>query len=359
MKIEDFKYSPYHIEFKKPIKTGKTEHTGKKGFIIELTDDKGIKGSGDSSPLPEFGSESYEDVEDSFEKIRKDFPKFSLNDDLNSIDIFLDFLENLPTVRHAIEQALIEILIKRQNLSLDYIFNRNFSNTVEINGLVGILPPGETAGKVSELISKGYKTIKLKAGSDNFDNDYVRIKAAVKASGSRGKLRIDINGNWSFDEAVENLKRLNEFKLEFVEQPVSDSSQLLRLADISPTPIAADESIRNFNSAVKLLDKSSPLNFLVIKPMLIGGILNTLKLIALAERKERKVIISSSFESDTGRKALLLCAAAANNDLAHGLGVTDNYKNHQTKMPVRNGTVEFNSEKTIINHKANFIFQND
>jgi o-succinylbenzoate synthase len=354
MKVVSFKYTSYQIDFKQPVKTGITEISNKKGFIVEIADDKGHKGFGDASPLPLFGSENFEDVNESFEKIQSDFPKFSIEDNVESIDMFLDFLRDLPTVRHALEQALLELLIKQTGSSPELIFNKSFSDEIEVNGLIGILSPKETARKAEELMTRGYRTLKLKSGSEDFSYDYERLKEVREKIGNKLKLRIDVNGKWSFEEAINHIKRLEVLDLEFIEQPVIQTNELLELSKASSVAIAADESIRDFDTAVKMLRKDNHLNYIVIKPMLVGGILNSLKLVALAERNGKKVVISSSFESDVGRRALLLCAAASNSSLAHGLGVTENYRNYETEFPVINGKIKFHLSSLFTKDKLNF-----
>ena len=58
-----FQYSPYNIEFAQPFNTARGNYNSRKGFIIVLTDSKGRKSFGEAAPLPEFGSETYEEAE--------------------------------------------------------------------------------------------------------------------------------------------------------------------------------------------------------------------------------------------------------------------------------------------------------
>jgi len=57
----------------------------------------------------------------------------------------------------------------------------------------------------------------------------------------------------------------------------------------------------------------------IIKPLLLGGILNSLKIIRLGEKKKIKVVISSGYENRLGKLPLITLASIVKGSHAHGL----------------------------------------
>ena len=84
---------------------------------------------------------------------------------------------------------------------------------------VGIDAPEIMAAHAKEHIKAGFRVIKTKVGTD-ITEDLARVKAIREAVGDDVKIRLDANQGWNAREAVELLKRLNEYDIELVEQPV-------------------------------------------------------------------------------------------------------------------------------------------
>jgi len=107
-------------------------------------------------------------------------------------------------------------------------------------------------------------------------------------------------------------------------------------------PIAVDESIKTIADAEQIINNSS-INYLVIKPMVLGAFFGTLDLISLARNKDKNIIISSAFETPIGKSLLVLLAAAAGSNLAHGLDTVDFFENlhFEDSYPVENGSIHF------------------
>ncbi len=77
-------YSPYSLKLAMPFYTSAGKMVERKGFIISLKDLSGAEGIGEAAPLPEFGSESYEDDAEALENINLRL-RFDLNDLLPSV----------------------------------------------------------------------------------------------------------------------------------------------------------------------------------------------------------------------------------------------------------------------------------
>jgi o-succinylbenzoate synthase len=322
-KIE-LKYSPYTIKLKTPFGTSKGRITERNGFIITIKSESGKTGIGDAAPFPEFGSESYEETEEALNKIDLKI-NVDLNDIRKSVKYTLKDFEAFPSLKHGIEQALLNIICNDKKIALNELLNLKLKSEVNVNAAIGLTNPEEAVKKALNLIAIGFDTIKLKAGRDNFEDDLEVIKGIRDALGNDIKLRIDVNGKWNLKSAIANLNLLEELNIEYTEQPVNSIEDFIELKKETSISLAADESIRNYISAQAFILRKA-VDVIVLKPMLIGGLIPTLEVIELAEKNNIIPVITSSFESAIGRMNAVIAAACVKAGVAHGLAVSQYYE---------------------------------
>ena len=210
-----------------------------------------------------------------------------------------------------------------------------------MNGVIGMLAKDEAIKKAMELRSDGFRTLKIKAGRKKFEDDFEVIREIRIEAGKNINLRIDVNGKWSPEEAAANLKKLEEFDIEYAEQPVNDINHFPALSSKTKIPLAADESVRNYDDAVNIIEKNLAA-VLILKPMMLGGLTHTFRIIDEAEKNGVKVVITSSFESSIGRSTAVFAAAVLKEQTAHGLAVHDYFKDTivNNPFPVENGLIK-------------------
>jgi o-succinylbenzoate synthase len=169
----------------------------------------------------------------------------------------------------------------------------------------------------------GCRTAKVKVAErgQSLAGDAERLEAVRDAVGRSGKIRIDANGGWTPDEALEAVRELNRFDLEYVEQPCASLDELAdlrrRLARFGlNVPIAADESIRRAADPYQVA-KSEAADIAVLKVQPLGGVRACLQ---IAERIGLPVVVSSALETSIGIRAGLALAAALP-DLPYACGL--------------------------------------
>ena len=93
-------------------------------------------------------------------------------------------------------------------------------------------------------LAAGYDVFYLKVGSD-ITKDLARVALVRDQIGRDGKLRIDANGAWTAARARKYLGALEEFDIDFVEQPVKETPPDLmrRVRDFSRIPVASNEGL--------------------------------------------------------------------------------------------------------------------
>ena len=100
------------------------------------------------------------------------------------------------------------------------------------------------AAQVEDGLHAGFEVFYLKVGLDD-DEDLEQVAAVREALGSRPRLRLDANGSWTVPQARRNLRALEEYGIDFVEQPVRDHpvGHLGELRARVETPVCANEGL--------------------------------------------------------------------------------------------------------------------
>jgi o-succinylbenzoate synthase len=239
-----------------------------------------------------------------------------------------------------LEQAIINIICNKNKTTIDNLLNLKLKKVVNVNAAIGFLNVEESVKAAESLIGKGFTTLKLKAGRSNFEKDFSVIKLIRETFGKNIKLRIDSNGNWNLDEAIINLKELEQFDIEYAEQPVIKLIDYIKLKKKTNIPLAPDESIRSVKDAKEFIN-SRAVSYLILKPMMIGGLLPTLEIIKQAVAENITPVITSSFESAVGKTNAVIAAASVKANVAHGLSVADHFINTITNdpFPIKSGKI--------------------
>jgi O-succinylbenzoate synthase len=139
------------------------------------------------------------------------------------------------------------------------------------------------------------------------------------ALGPGGAVRIDVNGAWSVDTAVANIRLLDKAAggLEYVEQPCATIDELASVRRRVDVRIAADESIRRAEDPLRVAVAGAA-DVAVIKCTPLGGVRRALRVV---EAAGLPAVVSSALETSVGLSAqLALAGALPALDFACGLG---------------------------------------
>jgi L-Ala-D/L-Glu epimerase len=192
-------------------------------------------------------------------------------------------------------------------------------DALPVNMTLGAGPPEEVAKRAREGLSAGYACFKLKVG---LPDDAERVAAVREAVGPWPALRVDANGAWSVDEAVRAIRGIEEYDLEFVEQPCPTLRELAEVRQRVSTPIAADESVgslRELRRAVEL----EACDVVNVKLAGTGGFKPARELLREARSNGLDAFLSSTLDGPWGIAAALQLAAAEELTLACGLATLE------------------------------------
>jgi O-succinylbenzoate synthase len=187
---------------------------------------------------------------------------------------------------------------------------------IEVNVTVPALCPDQAYAIVA---ASGCRTAKVKVAEpgQTLGEDVDRVMAVRDALGPDGRLRIDANGGWTSERALEALTHLDPAAggLEYVEQPCASLEELATVRRAQHVPVAADESIRVEAAPPDALREA--VDIAVIKVAPSGGIHRAL---AFARRLEIPIVVSSALDTSVGIAAGVRLAAALP-DLVYACGL--------------------------------------
>jgi len=161
-------------------------------------------------------------------------------------------------------------------------------------------------------------------------------------------LRVDANGAFSPTDALEKLKRLSEFQIHSIEQPIKPKQHkaMSGLCKHSPIPIALDEEligILDVTEKEKLLQTIKP-QYIILKPSLVGGFRGSQEWINLAEQMGIGWWITSALESNIGLNAIAQWTYTLASAMPQGLGTGSLYTNNfESPLVVRQGELIYDN----------------
>ena len=188
---------------------------------------------------------------------------------------------------------------------------------IPVNAIVPAVSPSAAEGLVRE---SGCSTVKVKVAAADLtlEDDVARVDAVRSAVGLSGKIRIDANGSWSTDEAIEAIATLAHYGLEFVEQPCATMAECTKLRSQVAVPIAIDEGIRKAAEPQHVAGVREAADILIVKVAPLGGVARAQDVV---DRYGLPAVVSSALDTSIGLAAgVALAASLPDLPYACGLG---------------------------------------
>lgn len=328
----------FELPLHRPLATAHGAISTRRGWLVELEDADGRVGYGEATPLPEFGTEDLvacrRFLEGALSRLVERSRPVELTEGL--IEFLLlgggtrgwgeaEVMASVeaPCASNAVESAFFDLAARRAGRSLASEI-RNWAglpgvpaSSVATQALVVGVDPREVSLNAASARSLGFETFKLKlavnARSRNpafdLDLDLERVAALRESVGPGARLRLDANEAWSVPEARRALDRLERFRIDFVEQPVSrdDLVGLASLGREASIDVAADEALQGAGLTKCLELRAAPI--LVVKPAALGGVSKAIALCERARRDGLRLVWSTLIDGAVGRAVPLALAA--------------------------------------------------
>ncbi|MGY5850285.1 o-succinylbenzoate synthase [Salegentibacter sp. F14] len=334
-------YKKYILNFKRPSGTSRGVLTTKETWFLQITDGK-RSGIGECGILRGLSIDDRPDYQQRLEWVCKHIDA--------GPDFLWEELKEFPSLQFGVEMAFRSLKSDHPFLLFPSEFTRGEAS-IPINGLIWMGDKTDMKRQIAQKIEAGFDCIKMKIGAIDFETELGLLKYIRREfSPEEIELRVDANGAFSREDALEKLKRLSAFELHSIEQPIRKGQwvAMAELCEKTPLPIALDEELIGiFDKKEKeeMLGKIQP-QYLIFKPSLIGGYKGTQEWIDQAEKHQIGWWITSALESNIGLNAIAQWTYIKNTLMPQGLGTGSLYTNNFTSpLEVKRGEIHYNPEE--------------
>lgn len=259
-------------------------------------------------------------------------------------------LTEFPSIRFGFETALLDL----QNGGKGIYFENDFARgkkKIPINGLIWMGSQEFMETQIQAKIKAGFDTVKMKIGVNFAQEMAILEKLRDNYHAKELEIRVDANGAFEAEKALEKLIALAQFEIHSIEQPIKagQHESMRQLCIDSPIDIALDEELIGINDIDKkrtLLENIQP-QYIILKPSLHGGISGTKEWIQIAKELNIQWWMTSALESNIGLKAIAQFTAEFNNEMLQGLGTGSLYTdNIPSNLVVRKGFIYTKNQQT-------------
>jgi L-rhamnonate dehydratase len=326
--IRRVSYRRVFVPFEQEIHWSAGTRPGTTRIVVEIETDEGLRGLGETICLLEF----VEPV------LANTIIPLVTGEDSTQIERITKKIEGAGYYHHkramvaalcGLEMALWDLAGKRAGLPLHQLWGGSFRGSVPMIGYLQSNDYEKLSAEASRLYALGFRTFKVKIGMSR-ESDIELVRTVRESVGKDAQVRADVNGAWTIGTAKRQLKKLEPFDLEYIEQPLplEDLQGHAYLRKITSIPVALDESAYTLQDVMAII-RAEAADVILLDPHEAGGLLATKKAAAVAEAAGVPVTLHSGAE--------LGVSTAANMHLAIGipnllLAVDSQYHNQKADV---------------------------
>ncbi|MBX7110444.1 MAG: hypothetical protein K1X87_01180 [Dehalococcoidia bacterium] len=346
------RWRPFRLPLRHRFEAAHGALADRLGVLIELHSSDGLIGIGEASPMPSLGDGTVEDVLAMLEAHAGAIVRTP--DDV--LAALMGGAGVVPTILGGgsgragdagigpgaaalacgLDTALLDLEGQRRGVPVARLLADRVGRSVSVNAVVGSGDVEATVRFAAEAVTSGYGVLKFKVGAGDLDADVARIEA-VRRANPAVRIRLDANGAWTEAQAVAALEAFAPLDVELIEQPVRAPAvrALGKLRRKRLTRVAADEALSVPGVVEAIVDQGAA-DYLVLKPMRLGGIRRSLDLAQLGVAASIPSFVTTTFDSSIGTAAALqLAAALGAGRPADGLSTADHLAADLVARPLR------------------------
>jgi len=319
---------PYILHFKRPAGTSRGTLRIKETFFLRL-ERAGRWGWGECSPVSGLSLDDSPHLPAQLARVSRELTT-------GVAPARLD-LADWPAVAFGVETALLDLYNGGHRRLFDTPFSRG-ERPLPTHGLIWMDSHAGILRQIADKAERGFRCIKMKVGALPFAQEMALLRDIRRSFPAREfELRLDANGAFAADAALDILQQLAQFDVRFIEQPIRPAGQqaagrraMARICASSPIPIALDEELIGLPTTEQrraLLDAVRP-QHLVLKPALLGGLRAMNDWATLAEERGIAWWVNSALESNVGLNAICQWVGHRDPNRVHGLGTGQLYTNN-------------------------------
>jgi L-alanine-DL-glutamate epimerase-like enolase superfamily enzyme len=299
-----------NLALRKPYTIARHTITDVENIFLEIELENGIRGIGAANPDEDVVGET---CDQTFQHCTSPFFDAFVGRDIRHFNALIRetaaHFPKLPGVLAACDIALHDAFAQYLGIPVATFYGQKITS-LPTSVTIGIMPVEETLREAQEYVRMGFHILKVKTGHDAAE-DIDRIRA-LKTSFPRMTVRVDANQGYNLPELKTFLQGTFGTGVELIEQPLP-AGQETALLDLPPyvrRTLAADESLLDAASSLKLLPQPQPFGIFNIKLMKCGGIRAALDIADIARHSGIDLFWGCNDESIVSISAALHAAFA-------------------------------------------------
>jgi L-alanine-DL-glutamate epimerase-like enolase superfamily enzyme len=304
MKITKVECIPVSIPFAKPIVMSGGPAKCADAVVLKIHTDEGITGvaeTGDTSLW--YMGESQDSIMSNIVNVFA--PQILLGEDPFNIEKIVARMDKAARANNqskaVVDYALHDLMGRALGVPIYKLLGGLSNPKIALAFVMSSGTPDEVSAEAKKLVKAGFKGLKLKVGARTPDEDIELVGALRAAVGDKIKIMIDANGGWIYHQALYVLQRVAKYDVYVAEQPVPwwDIDGLARLRRKVDVPIFPDESAKELNDLIKIIEKEAA-DGLFLKVPKAGGILKSQKWVAIAQAANLPVMCGCMIDTGLG-----------------------------------------------------------
>ena len=217
-----------------------------------------------------------------------------------------------PFARAAVEMALWDLNGRALGVPVHRLLGGRVRERVPLSWSLAVGSLEAELEEAREKVALGHRIFKIKTAAHPVAHDVERVRRLREAVGPEVSLRVDANQGWDRATALQAIRALEPYRLDFVEQPVArwDGEGMAEIARAVTVPVMADESCCSTHDALAIARRGG-VSILALKLTKSAGILGTMAIARIAEAAGMSCYVGCMIETSLGTAAYLQVALAA------------------------------------------------
>jgi L-alanine-DL-glutamate epimerase-like enolase superfamily enzyme len=228
-------------------------------LIVKIHTDEGVIGIGETQAWRRQGSA--EVLENQIHSIKTLFAPVMIGKSPFDVAAILAELNAIAYdslyVQAALGDALYDLMGKLLGVPVHALLGGKCRDRIPVGHVLSISSsPAAMIEQAQQAYDRGYRHLRIKIGIDP-RKDVENVRGMRRHFGDKVVLRADANGGMSYDQALSLLRKLEEYDLDIVEQPIAgwDLAGMASLARAVRIPLSADESVTTDHSLMKIAEQ--------------------------------------------------------------------------------------------------------
>lgn len=285
--------------------------------IVKIFTDDGLTGFGEAPVLKDWGGDHmkyYGETPETTSHVIGDILAPALAGcDATAIgslhDVMDKAIKGYPYAKAALDMALYDLDGKALGVPAYRLLGGCYRRRIPVAHSIGLMEIDKAVEEALQVKAEGIKTVKLKGGQQP-KRDVELVKKIRESLGPQIQITVDANQGYASPKiAVEAVKAMEEYGIQFMEQPVEGIDAMALVAASVATPIMADESAWTPQDVLEIVRKKAAdiISLYTTKP---GGLFKAKKVAAVAEAAGLRCNVNGSVETGVGNAANLHLAAS-------------------------------------------------